>query len=478
MATSSSSVTLERDIGFDSLIAEIERLVRSGLHPDRISVSQYPASQWVCSSHWAYSDSNDDASVARRVDAQVALLRLLLEHGADPNKRKNRNSTPLAVCCGQLSSYAGEHDRALEKLGLVLAAGGDPKQTKEPAICIALGLRDMRGEISDIPFRADADEGHADMVLQAIDMLLKAGADIEALDQREMYTPVLMAAYLGSLPLLRMLKERGANVQATNPGGSNALMFVAGDVEGLAGSRAGISATWHRFGDPVATTRQLLDWGLDPAAANARGRTPLRLAVNAGNLDVAAVLAEALAAQGKLGAADVRLFKGTEYEARVAALTTSVQPKKPAKPKAPEGEAQRASWARAPGLIDGPTDWDLRQYPQWLRDCLKDVIAHLASGADPRVPPDVLYLEYDEHFRSLRLSRTKSYLSRSGAVEMEARVFDWAHMRIRFSQVEDDDWVLREAIELPMLPPGTPPSTEALCDAIGQLCTKYLQTVG
>lgn len=474
----SSNVTLEREIGFDALIAEIERLVRSGVHPDRISVSQYPAAQWVCSTHWAYSDSSDDASVARRVDAQVALLRLLLEHGADPNRRKNRDSTPLAVCCGQLATYSGERHRVLEKLGLVLAAGGDPKQTKEPAICIALGLRDMRGEISDIPFRDDADEGHADMVLQAIDMLLKAGADIEAMDQREMYTPVLMAAYLGSLPLLRLLKERGANVQATNPGGSNALMFVAGDVEGLAGSRAGISATWHRFGDPVATTRQLLDWGLDPAAANARGRTPLRLAVSAGNLDVAAVLAEALAARGQLAAADVRLFKGTEYQARVAALTTSVPPRRPAKPKAPAGEAQRASWVRAPGLIDGPTDWQPHQYPQWLRNCLKDVIAHLASGADPRVPPDVLYLEYDGHFRSLRWSRTKSYLSRSGAVELEARVFDWANMRIRFSQVEGDDWVHREDIELPMEPPGTPPSTEALCEAIGQLCAKYLNTVG
>ena len=473
----SSNVTLEREIGFDALIAEIERLVRSGVHPDRISVSQYPAAQWVCSTHWAYSDSSDDASVARRVDAQVALLRLLLEHGADPNRRKNRNSTPLAVCCAQLSTYSGEHHRVLEKLGLVLAAGGDPKQTKEPAICIALGLRDMRGEISDIPFRDDADEGHADMVLQAIDMLLKAGADIEALDQREMYTPVLMAAYLGSLPLLQLLRERGANVQATNPGGSNALMFIAGDVEGLAGSRAGISANWHRFGDPVATTRQLLDWGLDPAAANARGRTPLRLAVNAGNLDVAAVLAEALAAQGKLVAADVRLFKGTEYETQVAALATSAPPKKPAKAKtAPDGAAQRATWERGPGLIDGPTDWDPSQYPEWLRTCLKEVVEHLASGADARVPPGLLYLDYDGYFRSLTVSRTKSYLSRSGAVTLKPRVFDWASLSISFSQVEGDDWVHREAIELPMVP-GTPPSTEVLCDAIGRLCAKYLKTV-
>lgn len=482
MATSPSAA-LDDDLGIDACIEEMERLVRSGVHPDRISLyHDASAVQWACQAQWVYYDGPDEASAARRVDAQFALLRLMLEHGANPNKRKNRNSTPLAVCCRQFISYFQE--RAVERLALVLAAGGDPRQTKDPAICMALGLGEMRGEIFDMAFRADAPAGHADAVFQAIDLLLKAGADIEAMDHRQMYTPLLMAAFMGSVPLMQFLKERGANVHATNPDGSNALMYTAGDVDGLANSRAGFSTTWHRRGDPVATTRQLIDWGLDPAAANARGRTPLRLAVNAGNLDVAAVLAEALASQGKLGAAEVRLFKGTEYQARVAALTTSVQPKKPAKPKKPikpkasEDVVQRATWDRALALIDGPTDWQPSQYPEWLRTCLKEVIARLASGADPRVPPDVLYLEYHGHFRSLRWSRTKSYVSRSGAVELEAQVFDWAKMSVSFSQVDNDNWVLREAIELPMEPPGTPPSTEALCDAVGQLCAKYLKTVG
>ena len=470
---SSSTVVLEHDSGFDHILSSIDRLVRSGVHPDRISVSQYPASQWVCNAHWVYSDGPDDACVARRVDAQLALLRLMLERGADPNKRKNRNATPLSVCCGLLSG--GLEGRSLERLGLVLAAGGDPRKTKDPALCTALGLEDMRGEICSIPFRDDAQAGHAEMVFQAVDMLLAAGADIEAMDHREMYNPVLMAAYMGSVPLLRFLKDRGANVQFITPAGTNALMHCAGDVDGLNLSRGGISVAWQRGVDPVATTRQLLDWGLDPAAANARGRTPLRLAVSAGNLDVAAVLAEALAAQGKLVAADVRLFRGTEYEARVAVLTTSVAPKKPAKPKAADGTAQRATWERAPALIDGPTDWTASQYPDWLRTCLKDVIARLGSGADPRVPPATLYLEYHEHFRSLRFSRTKSYLSRSGAVEMEAQVFDWTKMTVSFSQIEGDDWVLREAIDLPMAP-GAPPTTDVLCDAIGQLCARYFNT--
>lgn len=475
MATS-SSVTLDDDIGFDALIAELDRLVRAGVPPDRISVSHDAAVQWVCEAHWVYADGPDDACAARRVDAQLALLRLMLEHGADPNKRKNRNSTPLAVCCRQFATYFQE--RALEKLALVLAAGGDPRQTKDPALCMALGLREMRGEIFDMPFRGDAPPGHADTVYQAVDMLLQAGADIEALDHRNMYSPLLMAAHMGSVPLLQFLVARGANAQASNPDGSNALMYAAGDVDGLAQSRAGFSTTWQRTGAPVATTRLLLDWGLDPAAANARGRTPLRLAVSAGNLDVAAVLAEALAAQGKLVAADVRLFRGTEFEARVAGLTPSAPPQKPAKAKAkaaPDGTAQRATWARAPGLIDGPTDWQPNQYPQWLRTCLKEVVLRLGSGADPRVPPGMLYLEYDDYFRCLRLSRTKSYLSRSGAVTLEARVLDWANMSVGFSQQEGDAWVRREVIDFPMVP-GTPPTTDTLCDAIGQLCAHYFNT--
>lgn len=474
MSTASSSVTLEYDIGFDTLIAEMERLVRSGVHPDRISVSQESAMQWACSARWAYYDRPDDASVPGRVDAQFALLRLLLEKGGDPNRRKNRNSTPLAECCTEFSSYA-EH-RALERLALILAAGGDPRKTKEPALCLVLGLGDMRGEIFSMPFREDAPAGHAEAVYQAIVLLLQAGADIEAMDHREMYNPLLMAASMGSVPLLRFLKARGANVQFTTPAGANALMHSAGDVDGLDQSRAGISVAWRREGDPVATTRQLLDWGLDPATANARGRTPLRLAVTAGNLDVAAVLAEALAAKGQLLAADVRLFKGSEYEARVAALTTSVPPKKAAKPKAPEGAAQRATWVRAASLIDGPTDWRPSQYPQWLRNCLKEVVDRLASGADPRVPPDALYLEYDGHSRSLHLSRTKSYLSRSGAVELAAQVFDWKQMTVRFSQLDGDDWALREAIDIPMVP-GTPPTTDVLCEAVGLLCARYFNTV-
>ena len=60
---SSSSVTLDHGIGFDALIFELDRLVRAGVPPDRISVSHDAAVQWVCDAHWVYSDGPDAAPV-------------------------------------------------------------------------------------------------------------------------------------------------------------------------------------------------------------------------------------------------------------------------------------------------------------------------------------------------------------------------------------------------------------------------------
>ncbi|KAK6023376.1 hypothetical protein OSTOST_10845 [Ostertagia ostertagi] len=273
MATS-PSVNLDLDLGIDAVLAEMDRLVRNGTHPDRISVSGDAAVQWVCEAQWVYYDGPDTAAAARRVDAQLALLRLMLERGADPNKRKHRNSTPLAVCCRQFICYFQE--RALERLALVLAAGGDPRQTKDPALCIVLGLGTMRGEVFYMAFREDAPPGHADAVFQAVDMLLQAGADVEALDHRGMYRPVLMAAYVGSVPLLRLLKERGADVQAANPDGSNALMYAAGDVDGLANSRAGLGAEAVEWGTLWSTQPADTDTCL-AALRSVAGGTPVVL---------------------------------------------------------------------------------------------------------------------------------------------------------------------------------------------------------
>jgi ankyrin repeat protein len=341
-----SPVALDANLPYDATLADIERRVRAGVRPDRLRLGHNErALYWVCQSTRLRHDGPDEVTVARRIRTQLEVIQLLLRQGAKPNRIAARGSTPLSVCCRE---FTGCQDPwVLEKLQLLLAAGANPRLCKDSPLCTLLGLRDMRGEVLMGVLEADAVPAKQAIVFQAIDALLQAGATLEGMDHREMYTPLLLASYLGSLPLVRFLVERGANVNATNPAGTNALMQAAGDAEGLKSSRAGISSTWHRFGDPVAVTRQLLAWGVDPAAANARGRTPLRLAVNAGNLDVAAVLAEALAVQGKLLKSDVRLFKGSAFEAQVAPLAVGVRT--PTPPRVGGSAQGRGSLPMPPG---------------------------------------------------------------------------------------------------------------------------------
>jgi len=321
---------LDTPLTCEDAFAEIERHVRAGVHPDRIRLGHNErALYWVCNSSLLHHDGPDEAG---RIEAHLALISLLLAKGADPNKAAGRGATPLSTTCRDFIFSPAPW--AVEKLRRLLAAGANPRLTRDSPICTVLGLRDMRGEVWNPAFDADADPAEMAYIFEAIDALLQAGASLEAMDHRQMYTPVLIGAYLGSVPLLRFLAERGANVHVVNPAGSNALMYAAGDVDGLKASRGGISTTWHRMGDPVAATRLLIEWGLDPAAANDRGRTPLTLALNAGNVDVAAVVAEALAGHGKLLKADVRRFKGTEVEAQVAALATSGRTSKPPRTQA------------------------------------------------------------------------------------------------------------------------------------------------
>ncbi|WP_421569944.1 ankyrin repeat domain-containing protein [Stenotrophomonas sp. PD6] len=415
-------------------------------------------------------DGPDEATIARRIDAHVSLISLLLAKGADPNKAAGRGATALSTTCRDFIFSPAAW--AVEKLRLLLAAGANPRLTKDSPICTVIGLRDMRGEVWNSAFDADADPAEMGFIFEAIDALLHAGASIEAMDHRQMYTPVLMAAYLGSAPLMRFLAERGANVRITTPAGSNALMYAAGDVDGLKASRGGFSTTWHRMGDPVAVTRLLIEWGLDPAAANDRGRTPLTLALNAGNLDVAVVLAEALSAQGTLLKADVRRFKGSAFETHVAALATGGRTSKPPKTDAkPEGAAQTASWEKARQELNHPSAW---QRPAWFCAYNKALFEHLAAGNHPAIPPQRLYVDYGDTLRTLRLSKTKDWISRSGVVTVQPDVLNWATLRISYAQLDGDDLSCREEICLPMSADAQP-DIEAVADLVGQMCARYFK---
>jgi len=466
-----SPVVLDPFRTCDEAFTEIEQRVRAGVHPDRLRLGHNErALYWVCNNSMLRYDGPDEATVARRLDAHLALISLLLAKGADPNKAAGRGATPLSATCRDF--IFSPSPWAVAKLRLLLDAGANPRLTKDSPVCTVLGLRDMRGEVFNSAFDADADPAESELVFQAIDALLQAGTSIEAMDHRQMYTPLLIAAYLGSVPLLRFLAARGANLHVVNPAGSNALMYAAGDVDGLKASRGGISTTWHRMGDPVAVTRLLLEWGVDPAATNERGRTPLALALNAGNLDVAVVLAEALSAQGKLLKADVRRFKGTGFEAQVAALATSGRTSKPPRNQSkPMGAAQAESWARARQAMNHPSAW---QRPAWFCTYNKALFEHLASGAHPDIPPQRLYADYTDALRSLFLSKTKDWVSRSGVVTVQPDRVSWETLRISFSQLEGEAMPCREEVFLSMSAEH-PPSVEAVAEVVGRMSARYFR---
>lgn len=96
MATSSSPVVLDTSLTCEDAFAEIERHVRAGVHPDRIRLRHNErALYWVCNNSLLHHDGPDEATIARRIDAHLALISLLLAAGADPNKAAGRGATPL-----------------------------------------------------------------------------------------------------------------------------------------------------------------------------------------------------------------------------------------------------------------------------------------------------------------------------------------------------------------------------------------------
>jgi ankyrin repeat protein len=89
-----------------------------------------------------------------------------------------------------------------------------------------------------------------------VERLLQNGADVNLRDRRGGATPLMYAAALGSLDTMKLLIEKGADVNARSTGGTTALMWAATD---------------------LAKVRLLVDRGADVNAVSERGRTALFL---------------------------------------------------------------------------------------------------------------------------------------------------------------------------------------------------------
>jgi ankyrin repeat protein len=143
---------------------------------------------------------------------------------------------------GPLASAAVTN--AAEAVRRLLAAGHSPDESGEDGIT---------------PLMWAARYG----AVQSMTVLLDAGADANARDNNNHWTPLLHAIHTQRAHAVRLLLERGADATTAAPGGVTPLLMAADDP------------------DP-STVKALLEYGANPRAEGPGGVTPLTQAVSGG----------------------------------------------------------------------------------------------------------------------------------------------------------------------------------------------------
>ena len=179
------------------------------------------------------------------------LIKVLLDHGADPNKPFSGQMHSASMCCDTKANatpfYRAAVAADVEGMKLMIAKGADlewspPKAEKGPrdgfgpsnagktplmiamdggkGVGMAGGPGDIR-EGTEPPFREISNRNPAD----AVRALVAAGADVNAKSD-EGDTALHLAAFDGKLDLVRALVACGANIDAKDAAGLTALQVV------------------------------------------------------------------------------------------------------------------------------------------------------------------------------------------------------------------------------------------------------------
>lgn len=250
--------------------------------------------------------ANNEAAVfaaAKHADPEV--LRLLLAKGArvDGRDKENDNNTVLMEAASGTSVW---------KVEMLLAAGVDIKATNDEgqtALMMAASL-DHRVRPADR--------------LPMLDLLLKRGSEINAKDKSGktalLYSVTQYMSEAGGVishvEIVKLLVDRGADIQVTDERGDNALNIALG--------------VWR--GDPEIP-RFLIAKGINVNAPNKHGNTSLLLAVMNGNVPGVESLLEKGAAVNHKNAkgetplmlaqtlhSNERIANASEVEKRIVAL--------------------------------------------------------------------------------------------------------------------------------------------------------------
>ncbi|WP_280462002.1 ankyrin repeat domain-containing protein [Nocardia carnea] len=137
------------------------------------------------------------------VNGCADLVRLLLAHGADPNRPSTPVEEGLPLCAAACWNHVGV-------VSALLAAGADPDLPEPP--------HPQQQGPGTPPLLWAAGNGH----LETVDLLLAAGADpnIEG-------TPLTRAARRGCYGIVRSLLAHGADAGRTDPEGNTAATIAA-----------------------------------------------------------------------------------------------------------------------------------------------------------------------------------------------------------------------------------------------------------
>jgi ankyrin repeat protein len=211
---------------------EVARLfLASGADPRTVDVHDYDPLQMVI---------EGESPFCRRTDSRFGIARLLIEAGADIERRDHFGHTRLYTCAFR---------RAADAVQFLLEAGAQPFAeqgegwTPLHAVC-------WQGDSTAEPELNVACE-------RIIDLLVKAGLPVEA-RRHQGFTPLLEAAGgdWGNAPAIRALLKHGARPDTPGPTGLTPLMVVAG-------------------GGQIECVRPLLEAGADPLRKDHGGRSAL-----------------------------------------------------------------------------------------------------------------------------------------------------------------------------------------------------------
>ena len=207
----------------------LKRLLKQGANPNKPNDANATALMWAATdlektrlllAHGAEvnarsSDMRTPLMIAARRPGNTAVVKLLLERGANPNP----NAHPAAESSPLMEAAAAGDAANME---LLLGRGADVKEAGEPALEMAVTVRCSKCVAllaAKNLSKKDYSVALANTVvfgdLNAVRLMLDHGADVNAIDPLGR-TPLMYAAASDLLPLdvVKLLVERGADINA------------------------------------------------------------------------------------------------------------------------------------------------------------------------------------------------------------------------------------------------------------------------